>query len=311
MGQKWAKMAEKVKNEFRFGFPTLKLVRVTNECTSASSDYEEWVDSIKPLLHDAELVASLFIRLANKYDATKSRDGGESNLQHLHSAQIAYDVIAEGKLTHFASVISHLLSYLGAIKSEKPVPGEVSVPNLLAFIEELIRRNSIASDHVDMLTCFVSRPNRKLTRHNDLRVRFLTTCFEQEMSRLNVKTDESRYLRTCFVKISEHFVHLDMNVADGFTKRYLVPHITDKNSTSFIMDVLTYMGLIRSEEPVVTTHDITSPLILLNVVFLSKQMSLLTSQKLYAFIRLNNPRFRFCNPERDAITKTLERLISF
>jgi len=288
----------------------------TTTITPSDYDYDKYVEKIKPLLYDAELVANLYIRLANKYSVYSSNktttDTPNEQIQHIHSAQIAYDVIKESNLTNFASVVTYLLSYLGAIKSEKPIPENASIPNLLSFLEELVRRNSMTSEHVTMLTCFLARPNRKLTPHHEMRVSFLVTCFKQELSQLNVHTDESTYLRTCFIKMCEYFVQLDMKLTKELCGEHLLPFVTDSNSTDFIMDALTYMGLVKSEDKqVVTTQDITSPLVLLDHIFLSKQMSLLTSQKLYAFIQLNNPRFKFCADERQQVANTLRKQIDF
>jgi len=287
----------------------------TTPAKTADYDYNKYVDKIKPLLYDAELVANLYIRLANKYStigpSINTLTEKDEKVQHIHSAQIAYDVIKESSLTNFAHVVSHLLSYLGAIKAEKPIPESASVPNLLTFLEEMVKRNTMTAEHVTMMTCFLARPNRSLLPYHDLRMSFLLTCFKQQISQLNVHTDDRRYLRSCFIKLCEYFVHLDMNLTQQLTRDYLLPHINDKNSTTFIMDTLTYMGLVKSEEMVVTTQDITAPLLLLDFIFVSKRMSLLTSQKLYAFIQLNNPRFKFCSTEREAVANTLRKAIDF
>ena len=284
---------------------------VFHKCANNHSDYHKWLENIKPLLYDPELVANLYLRLANKY-GKYNIDGEETQyIQHIHSAQIAYDVIKGSNLTNFASVISYLLSYMGAIKTEKALPENICIPNLLSFLEELIKRNTMTSDHVTMFTCLLSRPNRNLTEHHELRRSFLHTCFKQEISQLNVNTDQLLYLNACFIKISENFVQLDSALAEKLTKEFILPYLTDQNSTTFIMNALTYMGLLKSEEPAIITCDISSALVLLDVIFRTKQMSLLTSQKLYAFIQLNNPRFQFCDSEREAITKTLKMAIDF
>ena len=165
---------------------------------NSHSDYHNWLENIKPLLYDAELVANLFLRLANKYGKYINKNEETLYIQHLHSAQIAYDVIKGSKLTNFGSVISYLLGYMGAVKTEKPLPDNICIPNLLSFLEQLIKRNTMSSDHVTMFTCLLSRPNTKLTEHHVLRLSFLNTCFKQEISQLNVNTEELQYLLVCF-----------------------------------------------------------------------------------------------------------------
>ena len=199
------------------------------------------------------------MRLSNKFSRHISDQEEETRLQYLHCAEIAYDIIKKSNSINFANVLSHLLSYVGAIKAEGSIPVEACPSSLLLLLGEMIKRNTLTSHHVSMLTCFVSQPNTKLTKYHKLRTKFLATCFLQEMSQLNVHTDEHFYLNTCFVKISDYFVQVDTKLANSMCAEYLLPYINDTNSTVFVMNLLCYMGLVKDESTKYVTHDITSP----------------------------------------------------
>ena len=277
----------------------------------SDSIYHTWVGSIKHLLHNAQLVADLYVRLANKFSRHTKDEEEETRMQYLHCAEIAYDIIKKSNSINFANVLSHLLSYIGAIKSETLTPLEACPSSILLLLGEMIKRNTMTSLHVSMVTCFVCRPNTRLTKHHAIRLKFLHTCFVQEISQLNVHTEQHHYLTTCFIKISDYFTQVDTKLASNLLHEYLLPYISDENSTVFVMNVLCYMGLVKDEQTKVVTLDITSSLILLNDIYNSKKLSLLTSQKLFAFVQLENPKFRFCSTERETLGETLKTVIGY
>ena len=128
------------------------------------------------------------------------------------------------------------------------------------------------------------------------------------MSQLNIHMQEDLYLITCFMKISEYFVQIDFKLATKLTNEYLVGYLTNENSGTFVTNVLMYMGLLKNDQyKKVVTLDITASLILLDIILSSKEVSLVDTHKLYAFIQLENPKFQFCAQERETLSKTLKR----
>lgn len=271
------------------------------------SNYEVCLENIKPLLHDAELVAHLFLRLANKYGMHCNAKNDAMHVHHLHSAQIAYDAIQESNLINFSSVISHLLSYMGALKSENPLPDNISIPDLLKFLEKLVEREAMTSYHVTMLACFLSRPNRRLTAFHQSRMNFLQSCFKYEIGQVHAHSDSVEYLSTCFRKISEYFIQWDMQLTQRLTHEFLIPHLNDELALSFMTNVLVYMNLKKDKNSVVT-NDIASPLLLLDQILRSTKMTHSATNLLKDVLHSNDAKFRFCSEEKDKLCLTLKQI---
>ena len=104
-------------------------------------------------------------------------------------------------------------------------------------------------------------------------------------------------------------MHLDIELANTLLKRHLLPFISEKNSSTFVMNVLVYMGLMKGEKTTIVSNDITSSLISLTYILSTNTVSLVAAQELYAFIQLDDPRFRFCQMERETLLSTLEMAI--
>lgn len=249
------------------------------------------------------------MRLANKHVKHCRKTAHLFSSHHLYSAQIAYHVINDSHVMNFSSVISYLLSYIGAIKTENPVPDNVSIPNLLKFLNQLIGKDIMIPYHIKMLTCFLIRPNSRLKAFHEHRMSLLETCFMQEMKSVDIYRDMLQYLNLCFIKISEYFVPLDMLITRKLTVEYLIPHISADNSDTFIINVLTYMDMIKHERTVSTTSDVASSIILLSLIFQLCDMRISTSQILLNFIELDNPKFRFCSDEKDTLASTLKKIL--
>jgi len=257
------------------------------------------------------VVANLFVRLANKYSEYKSLDKKAYYMQQVHMATTAYDVITDNNLTNFAHVISHLLSFVGAIKCEKSPPESINIANILLFLEQLVEKGSLSTFHITLFTVLLSRPNEKLKRYHTLRVKLLHTCFVQETRRLKITSGELYHLHICFMKISEYFVHLDKELSSTLIDEYILPNLSIQNSMEFISRVLRYMDLVKDDETkenVVTTTDISSSLILLSMIYKRKPLSTVSTQKLYTLLKSDHPKFRFCDEERKMLIEALRDL---
>lgn len=256
-------------------------------------------------------MANLFVRLANKYSEYKSMDKKAYYMQQVHMATTAYDVITENNLTNFAHVISHLLSFVGALKCERPPPDSINIANVLLFLEQLVEKGSLSTFHITLFTVLLSRPNEKLKRYHTLRVKLLHTCFVQEIRRLKITAGELYHLHNCFTKISEYFVHLDKDLTSTLIDEYLLPNLSVQNSMDFMTSVLQYMDILdegETKEDTIKTNDISSALILLSMVYKRKPLSTVSTQKLYTLLKSDHPKFRFCEEERKVLIDTLRDL---
>lgn len=148
--------------------------------------------------------------------------------------------------------------------------------------------------------------------HHSLRVEFLRTCFEYTMSQLNVHTQHDVYMITCFTNLCQHILPLDTVMASSLLTEYIQPHMED-HSDVFMKNVLLYMGLLGGAETssvIITTHDITAALVLLEMMFTSCRWSLTSAHLLYAFLQQDNPKFMFCSLEREHLLRTLKKIIN-
>ena len=234
-------------------------------------------------------------------------------MQQIHMATTAYEVITHNNLTNFAHVLSHLLSFLGLIKCEKEPPGNVSAPNILIFLRQVVENASLSTFHITVLTVLLAKTNERLKRYHSLRVDLLHACFVQEMRRLKITSGELHHITICFIKISEYFVHLDRDLTCTLIDDYILPNLTKHNSVGFIDNILHYMGLIGAHErtgggTVIKATDISSSLILLSLVLKRRPLPTETTQKLSKILNSDHPKFRFCDDERRILFDTLSDL---
>ena len=183
---------------------------------------------------------------------------------------------------------------------------QVSPSNILLLFGEMIRANILRQFQVDMLTFCISRPNRTLMRYHNSRLNFLRISFLFSIHHeTNVHKDN--YIFTCFVKISEYFIQVDQAMSYEMTQRHLLPYIKDANCVDFVDDVLKYMGLLKCEGWVVVDRDISSSLILLEMIVSLNGLPVRATQKLYVFSRMESTKFTFCTKERDQLIVSLEK----
>ena len=134
------------------------------------SMYFMCLENIQHLLHDAKLIANLYVRLANKFSDNLGKNEAEDEPertqcdQYISCAEIVHTIVSRNNLVNFNDVLSYILGYIGVIKSEIPEPENTSPPNLLIFIGEMITRHILTIDEVNMMACcLASRPTTKLT----------------------------------------------------------------------------------------------------------------------------------------------------
>ena len=172
----------------------------------------------------------------------------------------------------FKRVINDCLCYLGLVKSEHPIPGNINVQSLLVFFTNLIEENEIDVKSTQMFLYFLIKPSTILNRYHDERMKFVTSCFHSEMRHLKRNDDKdstsTRYslVLPAFQKICTCFVHLDVAKSKELVDSYVSENLTSHNTDQFILDVFMFMDILKSETPIPLSTNKTAPLSMLNHV---------------------------------------------
>lgn len=236
----------------------------------------------------------------------------QKEVPHNQHGYKLYTILSQGKFKtySFKLVINDFLCYLGLIKSEEPVQNNVDVKKVLEYFKNLISNNNIDVESIQMFVYFLIKPTQELKQYHNERLEFIQTCFESEMKYLlqdDEHTNDSNTILSAFRKISIYFVHLDMEKSKELINKYVLSKLTTENIDSFVLDVFTFMGILKSEKPVIVTSYQTAPLQMLGYIIeefpnLPKSTQIILSAFLGEQASL---KYRFSNKSRTLLYKKL------
>ena len=181
-----------------------------------------------------------------------------------------YTILSQEKcyICSFKHVINDFLCYLGLIKSEEPVRRNLNIKGVLSYFKDLINNNNIDVESIQMFAYFLIKPSKELNQYRNERLEFVQACFDSEMKYLQLKNDELTNIRNtilfAFQRICIYFVHLDMEKSKELINTHVIPKITTENINDFVLDVFTFMGVLKSETPIMVTSNQTAPLKMLD-----------------------------------------------
>ena len=220
------------------------------------------VDQCSQLLNEkiskSTTYTDFYIYLSSQKGATSNKHGFK-----------LYTILSHGKcLCSFKQVINDFLCYFGLIKSEHSVQRNVNVGNILVFFTDLISSNDIDVASIQMFVYFLIKPSKQLNQYSTERLELITACFHSEMRYLleHRSVTVETTIRSAFQKICIYFVHLDKEKSKELIDLHVVPKLNALSIDSFVLDVFIFMGVLKSEKPVMVTANQTAPLLMLDYV---------------------------------------------
>ena len=260
---------------------------------------ESWLATIRPSLSSSKEVARLYLRLSINYAKVK-----DSN--NVEKARAIYNILNENHLCDFESVISDLMEFREDSLETSLSQIKENANALMVFLESVFTGSSILIKDIRFVAELIAKPNKYLYDLSIPRVKLLKTCFIEEMRHFK-QHEDTEYLIKCFIMICKYFVQLDYSTTISMTKEYLLPYVNEINSEQFLLSVITYMGLLKTENKFMyVTNDVTASLILLNIIFKNKDIDSKINDTFIAFLNITSRRFQFCNQERLELLHSIE-----
>ena len=274
------------------------MVKILNH----SRNREERVHYLKRHVHQVSTYTDFYLYLSE----TPSKS--ESSLDRIELASKLYDVIEEYDLCSFTLVINELLCHLGVIKSEKPLKEQINISSLLEFLKLFIEIGNLKLHHIQTFAYFIAKPSWRLSEHKTFRIDVLSACFYQEMNKIQHQSTPLDRITTAFRKLCEYLFHVDVELTKNLMHKYVVPYITDELSMQFTINIVQYMGLLKSETPVPTTQNATPSLVLLGGIVDNDVITLTQDSRrvLKAFLEQTSAVFRFCLKHKNNLYKKLQ-----
>ncbi|XP_066923277.1 uro-adherence factor A-like [Clytia hemisphaerica] len=254
-------------------------------------DHHQCTHLLKKKIHNTNVYTIYYLHLStSEFDHDQTDNGFK-----------LYELLSHQDMDQFALVLNDLLCYLGVIKSEHPVPNNINVKTLLRYLTQLIQHNDLDAHTIQTFVYFLIKPSENLSKHHKERVEFVEACYHAEMRALSQDTANiDSLMNRAFEKLSTYLVHLDKERSKEITKEHIIQKITDENFNQFAIGAFMFMGLLKSEEHVATTNDLSAPLYLLDYIL--ESMETLPKSSYYiltAFLGEKLSRkYKFCNKQR-------------
>ncbi|XP_065668551.1 serine-rich adhesin for platelets isoform X5 [Hydra vulgaris] len=278
---------------------------------SKSSELDAWVTSIKSSLSNTKEVAKLYAMLSLNYFQVinESEDKCQKDLDNrqeyvnkakicIDKARALYNILKDNEKCSFESVIKYLLEFQeDCFRLSWPEINK-NAQALIVFLNSVLKESDVITKHIQFVGELVANPKMYLYNLSTPRIELLKTCFFEELKHFK-KCNDNDYLIKCFIMISRYFVLLDQPTTESLTKEYLLPFINEKNGAEFLVSIVTYMGLFKSNSKNMDiTCDATTSLILLTIIFQNKNFDFRNKKDLEQFLEITAKQFQFCNQER-------------
>ncbi|XP_047126604.1 protein PFF0380w isoform X3 [Hydra vulgaris] len=278
---------------------------------SKSSELDAWVTSINSSLSNRKEVAKLYAMLSLNYfqiineSADKCQEDLDNRQKYANKAKICidkahalYNILKDNEECSFESVIKYLLEFQEDCFGLSWPEINKNAQALIVFLNSVFKESDVITKHIQFVGELVANPKMYLYNLSTPRIELLKTCFFEELKHLKTCNDND-YLIKCFIMISRYFVLLDQPTTESLTKEHLLPFINEKNGAEFLISIVTYMGLFKSNSKNMdVTCDATTSLILLTIIFQNKNFDFKIKKDLVQFLEITAKQFQFCNQER-------------
>lgn len=273
------------------------MVKILNH----SRNREECMHYLKRHVYQVNTYTEFYLKISETSQA-------ESSLDRVELASKLYDIVEEYDLCSFTLVINELLCHLGVLKSEKPLKEQINISSLLEFLKLFIENGNLKLYHIQTFAYFIAKPSWRLSVHKTLRIDVLSACFHQELNSIHHQSSSLLdRITIAFRKLCEYIFYVDVELSKNLLHKFVVPYITSELSTQFVINIVQYMGLLKSETPVPTTENATPSLVLLSSI-VDNDSNILSQDSrrvLKAFLEQTSTVFRFCLKHKNNLYKKL------